>query len=211
MKRIIVFNLIIIAFLIGIFSGCDTKESEPNDKEKKIKEFDKALDIVQESGLGMIKLQPEGKSWRDVYEIYCKIDAKYGQDRITQGFRSSAISYSVLEQHLTDNPNSETLPVIARYAEDSYNMHLSNAQSDYLLLNALKGYWSEDKIKNYALKASKMAEAIIQEFEQAMRKAKQSSANYTEIEASSEKMALEYLEKTRLYSSKLKELCFSVD
>ncbi len=207
MKNIPTSNLIIF-FLICI-AGCNRNESEPNGNEQLYELRDKSSEIQKESGLSLIKVQPSGRTWRDIYAIYRRIDEKYGDDRSTQGFKLSAISYSVLHQQLTDSLNAETLPVIAYYAEDSYNTNLCQAQSDYLLLKALKGYWSDDKIKDYALAAAQRADSGIQELEQNQQKERQRTTNNSEIEVSTEKLFLKYIENSRLYSSKLKELCRS--
>lgn len=167
MKNIKILFLLLIATTLFINPGCRQEASPqaiPQNIAVTIPEPDEIglqLELAGKSGLRDIRLHPTGKTWKDVHDLYLSTVKQHG-DRLTETFKAEAIDLSMNQFHLTENFGSEALSALEMYVEEMYRSPFVQPDNMFSGLQALSGYWSDEKVKLYALAVRDRSVQVLQ-------------------------------------------------
>lgn len=166
MKNIKILFVLLIVITLFIHPGCKQEASPqtiPQIIAVTIPEPDELglqLELANKSGLRDIRLHPTGKTWKDVHDLYLSMVKQHGE-KSTEAFKAEAIDLSMNQFHLTESIGSESLSAIEMYVEEMYRSPFVQPDNMFSGLQALSGYWSKEKVKQYALAVHVRSELVL--------------------------------------------------
>lgn len=120
------------------------------DKADNTKGSDNASDLLEKLKFNDLVSKKSNNSWREIDLFYRSNKDKYPENKAFKNYLCSKVVLTFASSHpFSANPNEDIRPIIAFYAEEYRKIGGSNLSWNYYLLQPLKGYWANDKLKDY--------------------------------------------------------------